>query len=76
VRDNGELALSVAVPVQRYHQVVGTLVLIAGGEQIDRALHDIRQDLLRLLGGSLAISVLLSFYLAGTLTESDSPPGL
>jgi two-component system sensor histidine kinase ChvG len=61
--------LSVAVPVQRYHQVVGTLVLIAGGEQIDRALHDIRKDLLRLLGGSLAISVLLSFYLAGTLTQ-------
>lgn len=69
VRDNGELVLSVAVPVQRYHQVVGTLVLIAGGEQIDRALHDIRKDLLRLLGGSLAISVLLSFYLAGTLTQ-------
>jgi two-component system sensor histidine kinase ChvG len=69
VRDDGELVLSVAVPVQRYHQVVGTLVLIAGGEQIDRALHDIRKDLLRLLGGSLAISVLLSFYLAGTLTQ-------
>ncbi|MFN9253697.1 MAG: stimulus-sensing domain-containing protein [Holosporaceae bacterium] len=69
VRDNGELVLSVAVPVQRYHQVVGTLVLIAGGEQIDRALHDIRKDLLLLLGGSLAISVLLSFYLAGTLTQ-------
>ncbi len=69
IRDDGQLVLTVAVPVQRYRQVVGVLVVNGSGEQIAKALQDIRQDLLRLLGGSLAISVLLSFYLAGTLAS-------
>ncbi len=65
----GNLLLSVAVPVQRYRQVLGALMLSAGGESIDAAVRDVRLNILKVFGIAVAITVLLSLYLAGTIAR-------
>src|SRR5215470_17261662 len=62
---NGNLLLSVAVPVQRYRQVLGTLMLSVGGDSIDAAVRDVRLNILK----AFAVTVLLSLYLAGTIAR-------
>jgi two-component system sensor histidine kinase ChvG len=71
VRDDGDggLVLSVAVPVQRYRQVLGALLLSADGDTIDQAVRTIRLDVLKVFGIALAVTTLLSFYLAGTIVR-------
>jgi len=59
----------VAVPVQRYRQVLGALMISKGGAEIDRAVRSLRLDVLKLFGGALIITTLLSFYLAGTIAR-------
>ncbi len=66
---NDALVLSVAVPVQRYRQVLGALMLTAGGEAIDSAVRDVRLSILKVFGAALGITVLLSLYLAGTIAR-------
>ena len=65
----GALMLSVAVPVQRYRQVLGAVMLTAGGEAIDAAVRDVRLSILKVFGAALGITVLLSLYLAGTIAR-------
>ncbi len=65
----GDLMLSVAVPVQRYRQVLGTLMLSVGGDSIDVAVRDVRLNILKVFGVAFAITVLLSLYLAGTIAR-------
>jgi two-component system sensor histidine kinase ChvG len=69
VDKNGTLMLSVAVPVQRYRQVLGALMLSADGAAIDAAVRDVRLDILKVFGAALAVTVLLSLYLAGTIAR-------
>ncbi len=61
--------LSVAVPVQRYRQVLGALLLSKDGDHIDRAVRTLRLDVLKLFGAAMVITVLLSLYLAGTIAR-------
>ena len=65
----GALVLSVAVPVQRYRQVLGAVMLTAGGEAIDAAVRDVRLSILKVFGAALGVTVLLSLYLAGTIAR-------
>jgi two-component system sensor histidine kinase ChvG len=69
VRDagNGSLVLSVAVPVQRYRQVLGALFLTKSGESIENTLRDTRLTILGVFGVALTVTVLLSFYLSSTI---------
>ncbi|GIL00033.1 MAG: histidine kinase [Alphaproteobacteria bacterium] len=71
VREDGEggLILSVAVPVQRYRQVLGSLLLTTGSEEIDAAVRNVRLDILKVFGVALAITILLSLYLARTIAR-------
>jgi two-component system, OmpR family, sensor histidine kinase ChvG len=66
---NGNLLLSVAVPVQRYRHVLGALMLSVGGQSIDAAVRDVRLNILKVFGVAFAFTVLLSFYLAGTIAR-------
>ena len=68
-RNHGSIVLSVAVPVQRYRQVVGALMLTSGGEGIERAMHAVRLDILRISAVALAVTILLSLYLAATIAR-------
>ena len=64
-----DYVLSVAVPVQRYRQVLGALMISKGGAEIDRAVRSLRLDVLKLFAGALIVTILLSFYLAGTIAR-------
>ncbi|CAO3415823.1 Sensor histidine kinase ChvG (EC 2.7.3.-) [Azospirillum doebereinerae] len=67
--DEPELLLTVAVPVQRYREVLGAVLLTRGGGEIDRAIRSVRFDILRVFAGALLVTVALSFYLAGTIAR-------
>ncbi len=63
------IVLSAAVPVQRYKQVLGALMLSHGGDNIDRALYQVRLDILKVFGVAAAVTILMSLYLAGTIAR-------
>jgi two-component system sensor histidine kinase ChvG len=65
----GGIVLSVAVPVQRYKQVVGALVVQADGRAIAKALFQVRLNILQIFVVALSITVGLSFYMAGTIAR-------
>lgn len=60
----GGLLLSAAVPVQRYKQVLGTVMLTRPDTKISAAIQEVRFDTLKIFGVTLLITVLLSVYLA------------
>lgn len=68
-RSDGGLVLSVAVPVQRYKQVLGALMLSSGSADIEEALRDVRVEILTVLGVMLVVIVALSLWLAGTIAR-------
>ena len=63
------LILSVAVPVQRYKQVLGAVFLTTGSRVIDEALLEVRIAILKIFASALAVTVLLSMYLASTIAR-------
>jgi len=66
---DGSLILSVAMPVTRYKQTLGVLMLSKTSEDIDTALFEVRIDILRVFAFTLVITVLVSLYLAGTIAR-------
>ncbi len=66
---NQGLVLSVAVPVQRYKQVLGVLMLSVGSGAIEESLRDVRLNILKVFFIVLVITVLLSLYLSGTIAR-------
>ena len=69
VSPDGMLILSAAVPVQRYKQVLGALVLTRDNRAIAASLREVRYDMMVIATAALGITVLLSLYLAGTITQ-------
>jgi two-component system sensor histidine kinase ChvG len=65
----GGLVISVAVPLQRYKQVLGAVMLSSGNGEIEDELRTVRLELIRIFGVALLVTVLLSFYLAGTIAR-------
>ncbi len=64
-----ELVLSVAVPVQRFRQVVGAVMLSTDAKKIEQSMREVRLGILRVFGIALAATALLSLYLAGTIAR-------
>jgi two-component system sensor histidine kinase ChvG len=69
ITGKGSMVLSVAVPVQRYKKVLGALMLSKISHDIDAAILDVRLDILKVFTVALAVTVLLSLYLAGTIAR-------
>ncbi len=68
-KDNqGRLILSVALPVQRYYRIFGSLMLSSSGDKIEIALREIRSNILYIFAIALIITILLSIYLANAIT--------
>ncbi len=65
----GGLVISVAVPVQRYKEVLGAVMLLIGNAEIEEELRTVRLELLRIFGVTVLVTLLLSFYLAGTIAR-------
>jgi two-component system, OmpR family, sensor histidine kinase ChvG len=66
---SGGLVLSVAVPIQQYKQVLGAVMLSTGSGEIEEEVRTVRLELLRIFSVALLVTVLLSFYLAGTIVR-------
>ena len=64
-----ELIVSVSVPVQRFRAILGALVLSTQGGDIDAIVRAERWAIVRMFLVALAVTVLLSFLLAGTIAE-------
>jgi len=64
---DGRLLVSVAEPARRAGQGVGIVLLTRDAREVDQRLFEIRASVLLLFGTALALTVLLSFYLARTI---------
>ena len=71
LRDGGDagVILSVAVPVQRFKQVQGALMLSTTIADIEDSVREVRYAVLEIFAVALAITVLLSVFLAGTIAR-------
>src|SRR5260221_5288964 len=65
----GGVVIGGAVPVQRYKQVLGAVMLSTSSGEIEDELRMVRLELLRIFGVALLVTVLLSLYLAGTIAR-------
>jgi two-component system sensor histidine kinase ChvG len=61
--------LNVAVPVQRYRRVLGALLLTGDSADIDAAVRNVRFEILRIFAAALAVTILLSMFLARTIAR-------
>jgi two-component system sensor histidine kinase ChvG len=68
-RGNGRLVLSAAVPIQQFKKVLGALMLSAGDDDIRHSVRVGRFAIIKVFLLALAITVLLSLFLAGTIAR-------
>ncbi len=69
LRADRQRVLSVSIPVQYYKQVAGALLVTRDGRNIDRRLFAVRGSILGMFAWVLALTVLTSLYLAGTVAR-------
>lgn len=67
--DRDRKLLSAAVPVQYYKQVVGAVMVSRSDADLEQSLFEVRLAILKLFLGTLFVTVLVSFYLAGTIAR-------
>ena len=67
INDQGELIVSVAVPIQRYRSVHGALLLSTQGGDIDNLVHAERLAIVRVFLVAAGVTILLSILLASTI---------
>jgi two-component system sensor histidine kinase ChvG len=65
----GGLILAVAVPVEHAHKVLGSVMMSRTEASIDRAIYDVRINILQIFFITLGITILLSFYLARAIAN-------
>ena len=66
---DGDVVLSVALPIQSFKQVLGALMLTADTQDIDASVRGFRLAILQVSGIALGITILLSLYLASTIAR-------
>ena len=69
VSERDRLILSFAIPVQRYKNIYGALMLSISSAGIDRSVREVRQDIVQVFGIVFILSLLLSFYLARAISQ-------
>jgi two-component system sensor histidine kinase ChvG len=65
----GTLVLSIALPVQRYRQVLGALMLSRTSTEIEAAVREVRVAVVEIFGIALCFTVLISLYLSSTIAR-------
>jgi two-component system sensor histidine kinase ChvG len=68
-RSNGRIILTAAAPIQKIKQVMGIVLLIRDGAELEHAIAEVRVDVFRVFLGSLGITVMLSIYLSGLISR-------
>lgn len=65
----GELVVSVAVPIQQSRAILGVLLLSTEGDDIDKIVQGERMAVFRVFGVVAAVMVILSLFLASTIAS-------
>ncbi|WP_306050252.1 sensor histidine kinase [Oceaniradius stylonematis] len=69
ISEQGEMIVSVAVPVQRFRAVLGVLQLSTQGGDIDKIVEAERFAMFRVFAVAVLVNIILSFMLAGTIAN-------
>ncbi|MAS06943.1 MAG: histidine kinase [Ahrensia sp.] len=69
ISEQGELIVSVAVPVQRFRAVLGVLQLSTQGGDIDKIVKAERFAMMRVFAVAVMVNIILSIALAGTIAN-------
>jgi len=69
VSADGEEIVSVALPVQHFKKILGALMLSAGTADVEAAVTEARIAIFGVFLAALAVTILLSFYLAGSISQ-------
>lgn len=69
ISEQGELIVSVAVPIQRFRAVLGVLQLSTQGGDIDKIVKAERFAMMRVFGVAVIVNIILSIALAGTIAN-------
>lgn len=67
INDRGEVIVSVAVPVQRFRAIHGSLMLSTQGDDIDQMVTAERLAILKVFGVASIVMIVLSLLLASTI---------
>lgn len=65
----GQLLITVAEPILRSQQNVGTVLVTRAASEVDAAVQAVRVSILALFALALALTVIVSFYLARTIAR-------
>ena len=65
----GGMLVTVAAPVQRFKQVLGAVMLIASGDQVEASVRSLRVDIVKLCLAAMLVTALASLYIARTITR-------
>lgn len=63
------LILGVAVPIQHLQAVLGAVFITRDDRAIDRTVQSVREAILKVSGLAVGITILMSLYLAGSITR-------
>ncbi len=66
---NGGLRFGVAVPIQRFKRVLGVMFVTSDAQSVAAAVRYVRVTILQVFGAVLAVTILVSLYLARTITR-------
>jgi len=66
---NGRIVLTVAAPIQKVKQVMGVVLLLRDGSELEKSIAEVRVDVFRVFLGALGITVMLSIYLSGLISR-------
>lgn len=66
---DGRIILTVSAPIQKGGQVLGVVLLLRDGAEVERAIAEVRVDVFRVFLGALGITVMLSIYLSGLISR-------
>ncbi len=67
--ENGRIVLTVAAPIQKARQIMGVVLLLRDGADLEKAIAEVRVDVFRVFLGALGVTVMLSIYLSGLISR-------
>lgn len=66
---SGRIILTVSAPIQKQKQVMGVVLLLRDGSELEKSIAEVRVDVFRVFLGALGITVMLSIYLSGLISR-------
>lgn len=69
LNENNRILLSAAAPIYKDDNVKGAVLLTRVAKDIEDGIVDVWFDIMRVFGGTLIVTVLLSIYLSGTIAK-------